>query len=194
MGMNADLASVHSKAENDFVFGLNPQLDKLRWIGARRMRESEPPNPTPEEFNFQFVDGTPFDILDDPAYAMCNPMFLDNRCLYQTGEPNDLDPGENCIVQGSRDPNALVLPGQWNDASCGFTRQFVCKRASKFALPHSGTAAFFFWVCRGQGKQWAAAHASRLLSWRGRTCRNARPFAPTHTHTRSLQPLPSLPY
>lgn len=132
-GMNSNLASVHSKAENNYIFNLNPQISKLRWIGAIRNRSAEPVNPTPSQFVFRFIDGTPYDVLDDPEFADCNPSFLDSRCLFQTGEPNDLSPGEDCIVQGSRDSNALVLPGQWNDAACGFQRQFVCKRPSEYS-------------------------------------------------------------
>ena len=119
--MRGHLSSIQSRAENEFVFKLNPILKAIRWIGGTR-NLSDPDN-------FYWTDGTELDLIGSDEYANCTNSF-DNVCLFMEDEPNNLNGNENCLQQGKKDSRLLV--GQWNDGNCNFPRQFSCKRPSKF--------------------------------------------------------------
>ncbi len=116
----AQLASVHSKEENLFIFNLRPKIKQSRWLGARRDRSRTNTSP----YSWTFSDGTPFDIF--PFYAQCIP---DVNCLWQRGDPNDLGGKEDCVQMGHKD-NA-VNDGAWSDALCSASKSYICKREGR---------------------------------------------------------------
>lgn len=152
--MGADLASVYSKAENDFIASLDKTkrtLTRSRWLGFKRDREADK-NTYP--FQYIAVDadkdwlgsgqqpskfGTPAKVLDE--FIGCTN---DVDCLWVTGEPNDLpctkddfkivfgvgtascEGNEDCIAMGHSDATTV---GAWNDAPCSKLFSYVCKRA-----------------------------------------------------------------
>jgi hypothetical protein len=128
--LSAHLTSVESKAENLFLFNLNPSLKGIRWIGAVRNRTSTSIRP----YSWSWTDGKPFNIFSE--YAGCRP---DVDCLWQTGanssnpEPNDILQKESCIQMGH---NLAVNSGAWNDAECNVARHFICKRPGKIFIDY----------------------------------------------------------
>lgn len=107
--LGASLASVASRAENEFIFNFNPVIKSDRWLGGRRSASG----------SFEWTDGTPFDIAAD--FAGCTPGV---DCLWTMGEPNNLNNVEDCIQMGLK---GATTPGGWNDAQCTFLRDYVCK-------------------------------------------------------------------
>lgn len=130
--LNATLPSIHSLEESDFIFDFDPRVFEPRWMGTRRDKAAEPPFPTPEHYVWVNLDGTPFDIVDQPEFQNCSGLPFDDACIWQPGEPNHLNGQEECVQAGLPDPNAFVLAGQWNDARCWLKRAFPCKRLRKF--------------------------------------------------------------
>jgi len=91
-----ELASIHSQAENDFVTQAAFARKQTRWfLGARDW---------PEEGEFVWQDGTPFDYSN-----------------WSEGEPNDNAGAEDCVIFGQRNSP------QWNDVYCGVYTAFVCR-------------------------------------------------------------------
>jgi hypothetical protein len=107
--LGATLTSVHTKAENEFIFNLNPIIKSTRWLGGRRNSVGD----------FEWVDGTSFTIPS--LFAGCTPGV---DCLWALGEPNNLNLQEECIQMGLK---GASTPGGWNDALCTFKRDYVCK-------------------------------------------------------------------
>ncbi|XP_071511496.1 C-type lectin domain family 19 member A-like [Diadema antillarum] len=95
----AELASVHSSAENDFVYDLwslpNKHADAGFWIGL---------NDVSNENNFAYSDGTAYDYQH-----------------WAPGEPNN-DDNEDCI-------HLWKNTKEWNDRECSSELAYVCKMA-----------------------------------------------------------------
>ena len=87
-----ELVSVNSKEENEFVYQLDPDVTKLRWLGAYRTG--------PGMEDFVMTDGTPLtQLLQD--YVGC----VDGTdCLFLPGEPNNFRNNEKCIQMGHETP------------------------------------------------------------------------------------------
>eukprot|EP00049_Salpingoeca_infusionum_P023049 m.10121 g.10121 ORF g.10121 m.10121 type:complete len:1945 (+) comp5528_c0_seq1:252-6086(+) len=133
--MGATLASVTSKAENDFIYALKPEPLYPRWLGASVAQEPE--------FSISWIDGTEFvDFSVDPGYDDCRPAY---DCLFQKNEPNNFDGSEFCLSQGHpvRDQN----PSGWNDASCELLKHPVCKMQLTCASSLLGKSFFSTTTC-----------------------------------------------
>lgn len=137
------LASVMSRDENLFIFGLHPVMMQQRWLGATRQTDvvggsSYPP------FNWRWTDGSPFTIFDEyyppsaGGYAGCafasglnNCCSQDYDCLWMgnmidgTLEPNNVRKTEYCVSMGH---SKALSVASWNDINCNKTIPFVCKR------------------------------------------------------------------
>lgn len=127
--MGGDLASIHSKAENQFVYNLDPRMKQIRWVGGKRVRDG-----TPFPFAWKWTDKSRFDLFDQ--YDGCTP---DVDCLWSKGadgeaEPNDLKGEEDCVQMGHK--TQCFNAGCWNDAKCDLRRNYVCKRERKIPLLH----------------------------------------------------------
>ncbi|XP_041472577.1 snaclec 3-like [Lytechinus variegatus] len=108
-GLEADLVSIHSDAENAFVYDLWVSLEEyigeLLWIGYH-----QPTNGVLEPF--VWTDGTPDD------YASWEPT-----------QPDDEGGNENCVSFWRRNPSDDAAK-PWNDVPCDIvTAPFVCKAA-----------------------------------------------------------------
>ncbi len=90
------LASIHNAAENEFVTTVAFARRQTRWyIGALDW---------PDEGEFMWVDGTPFDYEN-----------------WADGEPNNNGNAEDCVLFGHRNTP------QWNDVYCGVYTSYVCR-------------------------------------------------------------------
>ena len=131
--MDAHLVSIHTKAENDFVFGLNPLIKAMRWVGATRVRKAEGED-DPIPFVWEWTDGTDFDLFESGEYT-CIANYNEtspSECLFRMGEPNDYNGNDDCMVMGAKNFEVdEAFEGQWNDGFCFFDRQFACKRAGE---------------------------------------------------------------
>eukprot|EP00055_Hartaetosiga_balthica_P003345 m.7443 g.7443 ORF g.7443 m.7443 type:complete len:650 (-) comp2805_c0_seq1:93-2042(-) len=115
--MDAFMPSVTSRAENSFIYDLDPVEQHARWLGGR---VSHHPS------YLEWVDGTPVtDFLPDPSYQGCDP---DVDCLYQRGEPNNANGDEFCLAQGS-DTKVIQNPSGWADETCSNDLFIVCEKA-----------------------------------------------------------------
>jgi hypothetical protein len=112
--MGAQLASVHSVEEVNFLAGLD-SLPRPVWLGGRRDRPAGGP-----PFTFFWLDGTAFDIL--ALYPECPGA---NCPLWRVGEPDDNLNRENCLKMGKRRNGDI---GMWGDGRCGSVRSYICKR------------------------------------------------------------------
>ncbi len=127
-----DLASIHTRAENEFVYNLWPNRRTPRWLGATLIRTSSPQT---APFKFAWSDGTPMDVFSIPGNfynrnANCIRTSTPSACLWTISEPNDfVGHGPNCIRMGLAFP-LKALPYEWNDGSCSELASFVCKRRS----------------------------------------------------------------
>ena len=118
--LNANLVSIHTREENNFVFELIGGSNKQpAWIGTVKDLSGRDVSP----FDWLNVDGTPFDIYD--AYPECTEGqgTVDQNCVWFFGDPNNLENNEQCVQMGQRD--AAVSPAVWNDADCDSKRGFV---------------------------------------------------------------------
>ena len=116
------------EAENLFIFNLNPQPNKPRWLGATRVR-AEAGRLDPVPFTWQWADKTPFDFFD---YVTLRPGTCDTRdvayqCIFPQNapagpDPNDLQGRENCLSMGHE---SATLAANWNDLDC--FKQYVGK-------------------------------------------------------------------
>ncbi|XP_071940913.1 perlucin-like protein [Antedon mediterranea] len=97
--MDADLAIIRNKEQNEFLQDLLGFTHSLYWIGLQDTRG---------EGNFIWVDNTPL----DPAKAN-----------WQPGQPDDYRAGEDCVeINTDRG-------GQWNDEGCSTTLQsYICSK------------------------------------------------------------------
>ena len=101
MNYQANLVSLHSEEEHQFVVGLDGGTG-YPWLGGRR----DPGNRN----NFVWSDGTPWDYRN---WARC--------------QPDDINRREDCahmedVNQWNR------ISGLWNDRPCSHLRTFVCKK------------------------------------------------------------------
>ena len=98
--VGAKMASIHSAAENDFIFNqIMSRYGRARnvYLGLNDIKN---------EGKFEWTDGTEVDYLN-----------------WNRGEPNGL-PGENCAEMLTQH-NAKV----WNDISCSHThKNIICKK------------------------------------------------------------------
>jgi hypothetical protein len=96
------VASILSKAENQFVFGLLAPLNQAAWIGLKRKNSA-----------FGWVDGQPL------GYANWAP-----------GEPNNEQGAEECTVMWGPHLSNSVWHGKWNDVPCAAPGRdtVICKR------------------------------------------------------------------
>lgn len=74
--LGADLASIHEKATNDFIFG---EIEDRSFIGF---------NDVVSEGDFEWTDTTPVDFV-----------------VWDGGEPNDAGSGQDCVVMRDAEPN-----------------------------------------------------------------------------------------
>eukprot|EP00054_Salpingoeca_dolichothecata_P014717 m.83574 g.83574 ORF g.83574 m.83574 type:complete len:950 (+) comp21130_c0_seq3:474-3323(+) len=116
--LGGNLASVTSKAENLFIYSLDPDLSIKRWLGAQRDRAN---GLTVAPYSWTWIDGEDFTIFDD--YEGCTP---GTDCLWAFGDPNDVKLKEDCAQMGHNDPTQN--DGTWNDANCNHFKHFVCKK------------------------------------------------------------------
>ncbi|XP_030844665.1 alpha-N-acetylgalactosamine-specific lectin-like [Strongylocentrotus purpuratus] len=103
----ADLVSIHSEAENAFVYNLwlaeELYLGQLLWIGYYQHADSDP---------FTWIDGTP-----------------DNYTSWEPTQPDNNGGNEDCVAFW-RQSAADDVDKHWNDVFCGsVTAPFVCKKA-----------------------------------------------------------------
>nr|XP_011422437.3 macrophage mannose receptor 1 isoform X2 [Crassostrea gigas] len=96
--MGAELASVHSRDEDNFLVGQYTRQKGRTdfWIGLNDI-----------EYNNKFVwtDGSVLDFIS-----------------WGTNEPNDAFAGENCVTM------PYWSAGNWNDDNCNMRKNFICKR------------------------------------------------------------------
>ena len=204
-GDGGALASIHTRAENDFVYSLNPTPYVSRWIGGYLLRISSPQTPP---FNWAWSDGSQFDIFTNSSNgynptSSCTRTSTPSRCLFSIGEPNDsLGSGSDCLRMGIAPPSGQLtskaLPYEWNDAGCQFAAAFVCKRLPQPSSSSAYKICFmtltyitfrlncsrYFpcdvrYYCSGHNSQLA----SRLDSYRSL----AQPFFSRHLHRRHCQ-------
>ncbi|XP_072021026.1 uncharacterized protein [Amphiura filiformis] len=98
--MGAELTSIHSEAENDFIYQLMETRGKrIVWTGL---------HDTSREGSFEWTDGTPLDYSN-----------------WKSGEPNDSGFGEDCVDMSSY---AVVNGQSWNDNNCSVSYPYTCKR------------------------------------------------------------------
>ena len=126
--LGGSLASAVDEAENSFIFDLNPQPDKVRWIGGRRTRAPDGARDV-IPYTWTWSDGASFDIFDTikPRPGVCTKADK-YKCLFpqdQQAEPNDFQGHEDCLSMGRRQ---ATMPANWNDEWCELKFQFVCKR------------------------------------------------------------------
>uniref|UniRef100_A0A914DSL3 C-type lectin domain-containing protein n=1 Tax=Acrobeloides nanus TaxID=290746 RepID=A0A914DSL3_9BILA len=101
----AQLASIHSDAENDFIAKISNAANTFVWFGLYK------PNGT-----WVWTDGTPVDYTN-----------------WMPGEPNGDGPefcgemGYCCYDSNDCCPSSYAGPG-WNDYKCAFVRNYVCKK------------------------------------------------------------------
>ncbi|XP_059372730.1 ladderlectin-like [Carassius carassius] len=100
IALHANLASVHSEQENDFLLGLLPSSTTQCWLGNQD---------AVEEGQWLWSDGTPYDYS--------------NWC---SGEPNNLNV-ENCgeLNWAVRKQSSDHC---WNDESCSNSMGYVCAK------------------------------------------------------------------
>ena len=102
----AELASVHSDSENEWVarwLNEGPADEQhSRWLGMRR---------DPKKSNkFEWSDGTPVDYEN-----------------WYEGEPNNMGKDENCVATMGKPKYGEPGRYQWNDSDCKRKYKFVCK-------------------------------------------------------------------
>ena len=108
----ANLVSIHSEEEHQFVVGLNGGFP---WLGGRR----DPGKGN----NFVWSDGTPWDYSN-----------------WARGQPDDIAGKEGCAhIWDVNQWNTVY--GLWNDAPCSSETTFVCKKGknpgdTEFDLEH----------------------------------------------------------
>jgi hypothetical protein len=113
-----DLTSISSRAENQFVYDLDPTPTASRWLGGLISRDP---------FRWSWMDGTPtIDFQTDASYAGCSPSV---DCLFRKNEPNNKLAPEDCLSMGH--PVNIFNPSGWNDANCTVLKFGVCERAGK---------------------------------------------------------------
>lgn len=125
-----NLASIHSKAENEFVFSLNPSPAATRWIGAIRDRSAG----TAANFVFTWTDGSSWSPLVEMQNPECRAgggceVSAGGCCIWKKNEPNDRNPSftpENCVSQGHK--KVVANPAGWDDSDCNELKHYVCKR------------------------------------------------------------------
>ena len=128
-----DLASIHTRAENEFVYDLFPTPSTSRWIGAYLNRTSSPQT---APFKWLWSDGSPFNIftIRSNQYNPTKTCVRDSHpasCLFSVNEPNDfLGYGPDCIRMGltPTSGNTKALAYEWNDGACKELASSVCKR------------------------------------------------------------------
>jgi len=93
-----DLASVHSKTENDAIFGAIMNLASTTnryYIG---LREKGGP-----DGGYSWTDGSPMDFT-----------------YWGVGQPNDQDGAQQCVLVSQR------TNGYWEDVNCGLEEGYIC--------------------------------------------------------------------
>ena len=102
------LASIHSKAEDDFIKSkVIPRGTGSAWIGA---------NDIQRERVWKWSDRTPF------IYSNWKPR----------GEPNNLHGNQDCATLTWY--YRFKIHWYWEDIHCSFRNQFVCKKQGKFII------------------------------------------------------------
>jgi len=136
------LASIHSKAENTFVFNLMPVAKQPRWIGASRSSDIFDADFPP--YTWHWTDGSVVDIFPQyypptaGGYVGCAFSSGINNCCTQnvdclwmgstdlrTLEPNNFKNSEYCVSMGH---SKAVSNASWNDLNCNVKIPFVCQR------------------------------------------------------------------
>ena len=113
--VQADLASIHSKAENEFVREITGSTLWL-WLGGRRS--------CPDCEDFKWSDGTPMDFTawykGEPNNHVRFEILTLNTHHYSKGGT------EECIEQYGSGKHKM----KWNDFKCDHPKRFVCKKSS----------------------------------------------------------------
>jgi len=134
---NASLPSIHSKDEQKLLLSLFPRFTYSAWIGAKRIAPGNSIT-SPVEAQFEFIDGTPMDIIPQyyqPDFASCFPisgngcctrarncLFLSNKFSTQPSNTND---EQDCVAMQQFRSRGV---GGWNDLRCRRQFPFFCKR------------------------------------------------------------------
>ncbi|KAK5617685.1 hypothetical protein CRENBAI_001663 [Crenichthys baileyi] len=110
--VRTELASIHSRAELEFIRSLNNTKNHNLWIGLTRDRN----------FGWGWTDKTPLAFLN-----------------WAQGEPNSaFHPGdiaeENCVE--------MYLDGRWNDNNCLQKRGFVCRHRQYYTTDDNKNPIF----------------------------------------------------
>jgi hypothetical protein len=97
-----EVASIHSQAENQFIFGLLPPAAQAAWIGLKRTGSS-----------FTWADGKPASYFN-----------------WAPGEPNNEKSKEDCTVIWGPGLSFASMKGKWNDVPCDAPGRdtVICKR------------------------------------------------------------------
>lgn len=97
-----EVASIHSQAENQFVFGMMPPATQAAWIGLKRAGNG-----------FTWADGKPASYFN-----------------WAPGEPNNEKSKENCAVIWGPGLDFASMKGKWNDVPCDAPGRdtVICKR------------------------------------------------------------------
>ena len=113
--MKAELPSIHSPEENEFLLTLSSQHeyngndndnDDYTWLGGSD-RETEK--------LFVWTDQTPWSYVN-----------------WVDGEPNDDDGKQDCILMHTPKSSKDIYKGKWTDYRCNYNSTFICK------LPRTG--------------------------------------------------------
>ena len=128
-GFGLQLASIVTRAENEFVFGkMRTALGNdapAYWIGSRVDHTGNHP-----VLNWEngAVETYRFGRGRDEEYRRCDwQVNSTNPCLFEKSEPNNFGGRENCIGVGLDSGRTPRLPTGWNDIDCSNTRGFVCR-------------------------------------------------------------------
>lgn len=76
------IASLLCQGENDFIYDINPQPEKVRWLGGFRVRAAAGiPDPVP--FTWRWSDGSTFGLFDtiNPRTGICTRQDA-YKCLF----------------------------------------------------------------------------------------------------------------
>lgn len=131
--VQAEIVSIHSQSEAEFVLSLTENNRHGIWISAVRSTDPKDTMRLDGKKRGGFTswsDDTPWDYInwapDEPS-ATCDPVKASNcNVLFDVNDVAYYSYAEKCVSMGSTDEN--FDPRLWNDVSCEKHRRLVCKR------------------------------------------------------------------
>ncbi|XP_072042786.1 uncharacterized protein [Amphiura filiformis] len=115
LSMDAELTSIHSVGENDFL------LRQMRRNGLHKMWIGF--HDTTREGHFEWLDGTQFNFSDWIHHST------------GTSEPNNIGGGEDCGNM-KRGGTYDIKSGSWNDSKCCGFFPYACKKGITSSCPN----------------------------------------------------------